>query len=82
VGSGKTTMLEVISELKQNDVLVVPEPVSEWQDVNGTDLLGEVVPYLFTKNKFCDDLRRCWPAIVAGAAPSSSIRLTRVIATI
>jgi len=41
VGSGKSTLLDVVRE-ERPDVLVVPEPVAAWQNVNGTDLLEEV----------------------------------------
>jgi len=37
VGCGKSTLLDIVSSLP--GVMVVPEPVSEWQNVNGTDLL-------------------------------------------
>ena len=40
VGSGKSTLLEALGG--RPDVLVVPEPVEEWQNVNGTDLLDKV----------------------------------------
>ncbi len=42
VGSGKSTLLGAFKG-RRPDVMVVPEPVAEWQDVNGTDLLGKVL---------------------------------------
>ncbi len=45
VGSGKSTLLSAFSNSSLSDdgsVILVPEPVDKWQDVNGTDLLGKV----------------------------------------
>jgi len=37
VGCGKSTLLDIVSPLP--GVMAIPEPVSQWQNVNGTDLL-------------------------------------------
>jgi thymidylate kinase len=40
-GAGKSTLLEAIKERFGDAVVVVPEPVSVWTDVDGHYLLGE-----------------------------------------
>jgi len=40
IGSGKSTMLNYFN--KFSDVELIPEPVSEWCDVNGHNLLGKM----------------------------------------
>merc|ERR1712142_960469 len=37
VGCGKSTLLDIVSPLP--GVMAIPEPVGQWQNVNGTDLL-------------------------------------------
>lgn len=41
VGSGKSTLLRQFDG-SPSEVLVVPEPVGQWQNVSGTDLLMKV----------------------------------------
>ena len=40
IGSGKSTLLKNIEQsFPKNQVLIVPEPVMQWQDVGGENLL-------------------------------------------
>ena len=44
-GSGKSTMLNYFDKYK--DVELIPEPVAEWCNVNGHNLLGESVSTIY-----------------------------------
>ena len=40
IGAGKSTMLKFFN--KYSDVELIPEPVAQWCDVNGHNLLGKL----------------------------------------